>query len=549
MNGMKRQNYIQLILFSAVASLFSSCFDSEINREMYRADYDEMGRENYNIGSTLKGMQGLVSPTQEHQYQFMDAMVGGAYGGYMEAIVDNWLGKFSVFNPEVGWRKAPFADIIKELYPKYREMLNRTDDPVALALGKLLRVAVMHRVTDIYGPIPYTKMMSDGQSGDDLAVAYDSQEEVYTAMLKELDEADAVLLEYKDLSDDAFRKLDDVYYGNITRWRLYLHSLKLRMAMRMRFVKPDVAQRLAEEAVAAGVIEKNADNAMLHVTENRSAMLFNDWNDYRLSADLISVMNGYEDPRRDKMLVKGTLEVAGKEAVTDYYGVRIGILVSNKAQMVPLYSKQVISNSDPYLWMNAAEVTFLRAEGALEGWAMGGEAKDLYEQAVSLSFEERGATGINEYLADAAKTPADYTDPMKELDNTKDYSHSAVSTISIAWEEGAGADVKERNLERIITQKWIAIFPLGLEAWAEHRRTGYPRLLPSVVNQDPASSVDVNIGCRRLPYPAEEYSTNASNMTKAVQTLASEARTNKGDAAGTTLWWDVRDHAALNTNP
>ena len=96
-------------------------------------------------------------------------------------------------------------------------MLNKTDDPVALAFGKVLRVCIMHRVTDMYGPIPYSNMMSDDNSGEDLAVAYDSQEQVYTQMLKELEEADKVLEENKDLSSEAFRKLEDLYYGNITK--------------------------------------------------------------------------------------------------------------------------------------------------------------------------------------------------------------------------------------------------------------------------------------------------------------------------------------------
>lgn len=55
----------------------------------------------------------------------------------------------------------------------------------------------MHRVTDIYGPIPYSKMMDNDNSGEDLAVPYDSQEQVYTQMLKELEEADKVLEETK----------------------------------------------------------------------------------------------------------------------------------------------------------------------------------------------------------------------------------------------------------------------------------------------------------------------------------------------------------------
>ena len=40
------------------------------------------------------------------------------------------------------------------------------------------------------------------------------------------------------------------------------------------------------------------------------------------------------------------------------------------------------------MWLSAAEVGFLKAEGALAGWTMGGTAKELYEQAVKLSFEQ-----------------------------------------------------------------------------------------------------------------------------------------------------------------
>jgi hypothetical protein len=198
----------------------------------------------------------------------------------------------------------------------------------------------------------------------------------------------------------------------------------------------------------------------------------------------------------------------------------------------------VISSTDPYLWMNAAEVTFLRAEGALRGWDMGGDAQALYEKAIALSFEERGGTtGADRYVKDTEKKPIDYVNPMDGADIK--YSHSAVSTITIAWEPGA--ENFERNLERIITQKWIAIFPLGLEAWAEHRRTGYPKLLPAVENKDPNNSVNVTIGPRRLPFPADEYTGNPKYIDQAVQML------NGPDAAGTKLWWDKKDHSIENS--
>lgn len=62
----------------------------------------------------------------------------------------------------------------------------------------------------------------------------------------------------------------------------------------------------------------------------------------------------------------------------------------------------------------------------------------------------------------------------------------------------AAAEIK---LERIITQKWIAMYPEGCEAWAEQRRTGYPRLFPVRFNHSKGQSIDTETMIRRLPYP------------------------------------------------
>ena len=107
------------------------------------------------------------------------------------------------------------------------------------------------------------------------------------------------------------------------------------------------------------------------------------------------------------------------------------------------------------------------------------------------------------------------------------------STITIAWEADDTDAVRERNLERIITQKWIAIFPLGIEAWSEYRRTGYPRLLPAVENKS-AGTVNVKYGARRIQYPSEEYAENNANVLDAIQKLGG------ADIAGTRVWWDKK---------
>ena len=172
--------------------------------------------------------------------------------------------------------------------------------------------------------------------------------------------------------------------------------------------------------------------------------------------------------------------------------------------------------------MNAAEVAFLRAEGALRGWSMGGTAKEFYEQGVRLSFAQWEVQGADAYLADETSTPALYTDPA----GLNSYT-GATSSITIAWDDEA---TEETNLERIITQKWLANFPLGQEAWSEYRRTGYPKLMPIVVNNS-GGIVSTERGARRLPYPQEERTNNLANYTSAVGLLGGP------DNMATDVWW------------
>ena len=517
----KMNNRWQSVLLSLALFGLAACTGDfeDINRNPNQVTDDQMDALNYKTGTKFKALQSLVIPVQEHMYQFNESLSGGPFGGYIGATVDTWQTKFETYNPSADWRKWPFANVITETYTPYKGIVNGTEDEVAIAFARLLRVAIMHRVTDSYGPIPYSKL----ESNESVYVEYDSQEAVYTKMFEELDAVIAALHANEQMSAEAFRKSDNVYYGDIKKWIKYANSLKLRMAMRLSYVKSDIAQKKAEEAVADGVILDNADNAYMHAPENRVALIYNDWGDHRVGADIISYMNGYKDPRRAVMFTQGTWNKK-----TDYYGMRIGTDPTNKSAMVSTYSNQIVDSKSPYLWMNAAEVTFLRAEGALRGWAMQGDAKDLYEKAVKLSFEERGATGVDTYLADALSTPLRYIDPM---DNYS--TQSPASTITIPWEAGDTDAVKERNLERIITQKWIAIFPLGIEAWSEYRRTGYPKLLPAVENKS-AGTVNIKYGARRIPYPSEEYTENPVHLQEAISML------NGRDNAGTRVWWDVK---------
>lgn len=239
-----------------------------------------------------------------------------------------------------------------------------------------------------------------------------------------------------------------------------------------------------------------------------------------MNASMDSYMNGYNDPRLSKYF---------KPAASDgkYHGVRLGVqnMAPSKYAGSNVSNLNVDNSSTPIVWMTAAESYFLRAEGALRGWNMGGTAKEFYEAGIKMSFDENSAGSADNYINDNTSKPADYEDPTGDGN-----SKSAMSQITIKWEDGNF----EKSLERIITQKWIALYPDGPEGWAEFRRTGYPKLFPVVTNYS-SSVVSSDTQIRRCPFPTSEYNTNPDGVKTGVAALGG------ADNIGTKLWWDKKN--------
>jgi hypothetical protein len=264
----------------------------------------------------------------------------------------------------------------------------------------------------------------------------------------------------------------------------------------------------------------NADNAFLRVETNPMYTQVYEWQDERVGADITSYMNGYNDPRRAVYFTESGFPG------TPYAGLRSGIDVKSKAAVTP-FSAPIIAITDPVMWMNAAEVSFLRAEGTLRGWNMGGgTAEEWYNNGIILSFGQHGVSGADAYLNDKTSSPSNYIDPLGDAS----YAFGPNSSIKIKWDNTAGL---EENLERIITQKWIANFPLGMESWAEFRRTGYPKLALVVLNKS-GGTVPQGTYIKRLTYPDTEYQENRANISTAIGMLGGP------DTQGTKLWWDKK---------
>jgi len=480
---------------------------------------------------------------EEGDYQLCQNLNSDCYSGYYMspdpfrgninnqsyALVDGW--NSDVYGMAYGQVMGPIVNTLNSRA--------RVAYPHFWAIALILEVQAMSRVTDYYGPIPYTKV---GQGG--ASTPYDSQQTVYNTFFLQLDTAVANLTAYTKANPGLkpFVNFDMVYGGDYTEWIKYANSLRLRLAMHIVNVDAVTAKAQALKAIndPGGLITTNNDNAAINPLfsyHNPIWWIGTSWTDLAAGASLTSYLNGYKDPRESKMISPATspASIAGQ-----YVGIRIGTPVGGK----PMYNGystpnfNVTTETAPMMLFNAAEVWFLKAEAALRGWTKESAQTD-YETGVTTSFNQWGAA-IGSYLSDNTSTEADYTDPLTPSAGVPNASIKAMSTITIAWNPAA---TNEQNLERIITQKWIANFPSGgWESWTEYRRTGYPRLFPVVVNNSGKDNISTALQIRRIDYPSSEYTSNAAGVAGGVQLLGGP------DLASTSVWWDTNKGQAVPKN-
>lgn len=517
---------IKNIFIAAMALSATACTGDFENINSNPYEPGDLTADDYALGSQLNNVAGCVMSADVNTLQFTDALLGGPLAGYYSTSKADFTENFERCNPKDDWSRVFLKSdrIIPTLYANLTQIeaiCNNSGNPVPMAIATIIKVAAMSRVTDCYGPIPYSAI---GTSSD-LAVPYDSQESIYDSFFKELTEAVKTL--HENIGITLTPTADYVYSGNNAQWIRFGNSLKLRLAMRISNVAPAKAKQMAEEAVADGVIESNADNAAwkyfttitnpLYTAVNYNSNGSSTGGDTHAAADIICYMNGYSDPRRAAYFTPSLW------SGIEYVGLRRGWTVFAPSWGFN-FSGVNVKASDPLIWMTASEVAFLRAEGAaIHNFNMGGSAEDFYNQGIRLSFEQWGAAGAEEYIADSSSMPQAYSDPSDQ-----NPYNGALSNITIKWDDAADAQTK---LERIITQKWIALYFNGNEAWAEYRRTGFPRLIPVAFNGS-GGIVDSNIGPQRMPYPQEEYTNNSVNVTAAVNTMLGGP-----DNMATKVWW------------
>ncbi|MDO4164287.1 MAG: SusD/RagB family nutrient-binding outer membrane lipoprotein [Bacteroides sp.] len=522
--------------FLAGSLLLSSCTGQfeKWNINPNEVTPDQMEYDNLNTGAYFTQMQrgvfivgrGADGVGLGGEYQVTEMLTGDIFASFIANI--NTYSYTTYHNDHYAlyrdWYNAPWADAYTNVMQPWNSIVEKTEEgSPARAMATIVKVLGMSRITDMYGPIPYSKF------GTAIQVAYDSQKDVYYQFFDELDDAIEVLTDYNTSNGNNYMEdYDYIYSGNVSKWIKFANTLRLRLAMRISYVDQSKAETEASAAInhSGGLISTTDDAAILH--QNTAFTFINpiwevseSFQDMRMSATMDCYLNGYNDPRISAYFRTATYDGA-------YHGVRNGMTDISKDSYIVTASGMNFEEDDDMQWMDAAEAYFLLAEAKLR-LGLGSESvQSYYEQGVRASFSAEGVSGADAYLADDTSLPLNtYTDPTTSRStNVVNY----VSQLPVAWNDNASTAEK---MERIMIQKWIALYPDGQEAWSEMRRTGYPGFV-RINSYNYQTEVASNELISRLKFPTTEYSDNSANTQAAVSLLGGN-----GDTAGTRLWWDV----------
>jgi hypothetical protein len=474
--------YITIILTGALLVSAASC-----KKELVKINENPNASQNAQPDYLLTGAIKATADTYWGTANNMDASL---------LFVQHWS-KIQYTDPDrYIYANTAFQELWTVGYSKgiinFNQIIKLADaqaNPNYKGVALVLRSWVYTLLTDAYGDIPYNQSANIDAY---LTPAYNKQKDVYFALLDDLKAAQA------NLNAAGPAILGDVIYNNnISLWKKFANSLRLRIALRIADREPEKAKQVLADVQAegSGYISANAETAQLaYLTspnQNPISNLFDTRDDYRISKTIVDKLFTLNDPRLPVYASKT------KDATpATYVGLPNGLLVGDASNFGFTKTSKpgayFTAPGAPAVIISYAEVLFDRAEAAARGFTTE-DAAALYKQAIQASLKQYSISD-----ADAAT----YT------------SSAAVQYDNSNFRKSIGE------------QKWIALFGQGLEAFAEWRRLDYPQLQPAV-----AGTLNGKLPVRFI-YPGTEQSLNGTSYKAAIADQGADALTTK-------LWFDV----------
>ncbi|MBE9511870.1 MAG: SusD/RagB family nutrient-binding outer membrane lipoprotein [Bacteroidetes bacterium] len=425
------------------------------------------------------------------------------------------------------------------------------------AIARIMKVWVFAKVTDTYGDIPYFESCLP-QSEAVYRPKYDTQKSIYEDFFKELKEAAAEL----DESKESYGSADLMYGGDVVKWKKLANSLRLRLALRVRYADAALATANMSDLTEADLITTMEDDAYIYTCtdfeENQNA-LYNRivsnqgqgetgcWN---LGKTMLDILIGNGDPHNPADPRIGIYADTAKATWIAEHDTTFGYRGHPVLGYVPVeikysYGGRSCSERPPFWFvavierpiLRCSEVYFSLAEAALFGLkGTSADANAYYQLGIdraiewSQDFYNKCAPQMHETIQiydDSTWTDAAYNTYMAEKEITQAevdaFKLNAVYTLS---------GTQEEQLEQLINQKVVALHPLEYQGWAEWRRTGYPRVLVG-----PDTDHLLGVCKRRMMWPNQEQQVNSDSYAEALARLGVE------DNELAKVWWDVNPAA------
>ncbi|SMO91071.1 SusD/RagB family nutrient-binding outer membrane lipoprotein [Gracilimonas mengyeensis] len=402
-----------------------------------------------------------------------------------------------------GWYTGPLQDLqtIIDLNTNEEtrgDVLSGGSNENQIAVARILKAYYMQMITDRWGMIPYSEAL---QGRDNLQPSYDSQSAIYEDIITELKEAAEQIN-----TGSAAVNGDILFSGDMERWIRFANSLRARAALRLSESDAGLAEAEFADAINDGIIQEDVMYPYLSDADNENPWYtrFRTRTDYAIHETIASYMKDLEDPRVLVYANPAPNYSDGNDVITfdeirgmpflENAGELENAEISFPGAAIGAGGPSVGQQSAPLPIITLAELHFSMAEAVERGW-ISGSAEDHYYSGIEASWNQWGVYD-----------EAAYADFIAQAD---------VAYSSAEWDEKIG------------NQKWVALFPLGYEAWSEWRRLEYPQLAPNPFAA--ASFPEIPL---RFTYPSSEVSNNTENYNAAVDAQGP-------DTPYTQVWWDA----------
>lgn len=486
-------------------------------------------------------------PTKvEPEYLFTNSQFQtlNLYGGDMNRVIffnythhfAGFQGEFQRYTFSVGpnnnywrntfvWSLQPVNKII-ELYQDNPTYNNR------VAIARIWRAYIFSNATTMWGPIP----VKEGLKGTP-SVPFDSEPEVYDYLQSELKDAVAAI----DMDADEYVDgSDKIYDGDLTKWKKFANSLRLRLAMRISAADANKAQQIVAEVQNApdGVISSKLETAAMNwgTTSDTWSHLYDrvvyNYNSNKATIPVLNESMAYHMlPYDDARITEYAQPAKQGPRIGEYFGQNISYggggefstkenpHTGLKQDDYSYLGERFLKPDAEYIFLSYAETCFLKAEAALKGWWTEDQAEDLYYEGIDASFDHYGlADEADAYKATPGIQWGTESDSVGRQQEFQDWMGIADSYID------AGDQYRQ-----IIMQHWLAIPGQGIDAWSLIRRTRVLEFQPQFATYDGVYKYVPD----RIPYPETEYSTNPGEIARAVQSLGGN------DELWTKLWFAI----------